>query len=81
MTTAACLTCAHAEWRKTVTGRLHPSGDGKCRYEVTVPIPASTPTWGYGRQATDTSTITIKGGYIRRHGASRAICRTYKAKE
>lgn len=28
-----CTTCAYAEWNRTKTGRLHPSGDGKCTWD------------------------------------------------
>lgn len=36
-----CTHCKHAEWKKTATGRLHPSGDGKCLYVYKVPkLPA-----------------------------------------
>ena len=27
-----CTKCKYAEWEKTKTGRLHPSGEGKCTY-------------------------------------------------
>lgn len=37
-----CTHCKHAQWDKTAAGRLHPSGDGKCGYEVKMPkLPAS----------------------------------------
>lgn len=37
-----CTHCKHAVWQKTAAGRLHPSGDGKCGYEVRLPrLPAS----------------------------------------
>ena len=36
-----CNDCKHAEWERTAKGRLHPSGDGKCRYPYKVPpLPA-----------------------------------------
>lgn len=40
----ACVGCRFAEWQTTNVGRLHPSGDGRCRHPVfTEPrvIPAS----------------------------------------
>ena len=37
-----CLHCKHADWRKTEAGRLHPSGDGHCKYPWKIPqLPAS----------------------------------------
>jgi hypothetical protein len=28
-----CLSCRFALWRRTSTGRLHPSGDGRCMWK------------------------------------------------
>lgn len=28
-----CKGCTHADWDKTVAGKLHPSGEGRCTYE------------------------------------------------
>lgn len=37
-----CLNCKHAEWKRTDAGRLHPSGDGRCKYPWKIPqLPAS----------------------------------------
>ncbi|MDY6857327.1 MAG: hypothetical protein SWO11_22015 [Thermodesulfobacteriota bacterium] len=32
-----CNDCKFAEWNRTKTGRLHPSGDGQCKYPYKVP--------------------------------------------
>jgi hypothetical protein len=32
--TNVCTTCRFASWDKTASGRLHPSGDGRCTWEV-----------------------------------------------
>jgi hypothetical protein len=29
---STCVGCIYAEWGRTTSGRLHPSGDGRCRY-------------------------------------------------
>lgn len=35
-----CTTCAHAKWKTTANGKLHPSGDGRCEFDIkTVPLP------------------------------------------
>jgi hypothetical protein len=40
-----CTDCKYAEWRRTKSGALHPSGDGKCTFEYKLPpLPASR-TW------------------------------------
>jgi len=37
-----CTKCRHAKWDRTKTGRLHPSGDGKCGYPYKIPqLPGS----------------------------------------
>ena len=37
-----CNGCKHASWQKTAAGKLHPSGDGHCKYEyVPRELPAS----------------------------------------
>lgn len=37
-----CKGCKYADWKRTETGRLHPSGDGRCKYPYKVPeLPAS----------------------------------------
>lgn len=37
-----CNNCKYADWKKTVAGKLHPSGEGKCLYPYKVPpLPAS----------------------------------------
>jgi len=37
-----CTNCKHADWNKTASGRLHPSGDGRCAYPYKMPeLPAS----------------------------------------
>lgn len=33
----SCLHCKYAEWDKTTSGRLHPSGDGKCTFAYKAP--------------------------------------------
>ena len=32
--TNVCTTCRFAEWQTTASGRLHPSGDGRCKWEL-----------------------------------------------
>jgi len=39
-----CTDCKHADWKKTAAGKLHPSGDGKCKMAFVYtlpPLPAS----------------------------------------
>jgi len=32
-----CKDCKHADWLRTKAGRLHPSGDGRCKYDYKIP--------------------------------------------
>ena len=32
--TNPCLTCRFAEWKRTASGKLHPDGSGRCRWEM-----------------------------------------------
>jgi hypothetical protein len=37
-----CLHCKHADWKRTKAGKLHPSGEGRCKYPWKMPkLPAS----------------------------------------
>jgi hypothetical protein len=37
-----CNGCKYADWKKTAAGRLHPSGNGRCKFQYTIPaLPAS----------------------------------------
>lgn len=37
-----CVGCKHAAWRRTKADKLHPSGEGQCKYEWKMPkLPAS----------------------------------------
>ena len=37
-----CTHCRFADWKRTKAGKLHPSGDGLCKYQYSVhELPAS----------------------------------------
>lgn len=37
-----CLRCVYAEWEKTKSNKLHPSGEGLCKFPYKVkPLPSS----------------------------------------
>jgi hypothetical protein len=54
-----CLECKYAEWDKTITGGLHPSGNGKCKYNYCVPVLPQSMYWCGGDPKTS-------GGFISR---------------
>lgn len=38
----SCVNCKYAEWERTKAGKLHPSGEGVCKYPWKCPpLPAS----------------------------------------
>ena len=55
----SCLGCKYAVWYKTKTGRLSPSGDGRCNYEYILPKLPSSMYWMNGEPEP-------LGGYINR---------------
>lgn len=58
-----CTDCIYAEWKRREGGNLHPSGDGRCTYEVKVPALPASKYWGYGCKSDIPS---INGGFINR---------------
>lgn len=68
-----CTHCKWAEWDRTESGRLHPSGDGRCRYPWRMPqLPASM-YWIGSRHYP-----TPSGGYISRKDHLSKDCAYYK---
>jgi len=68
-----CKDCKYAEWDKTTTGRLHPSGDGKCTYPFKVPKLPAAMYW-IGRTVPEPS-----GGQINRRTDLKEHCTYYGA--
>lgn len=55
-----CTKCKHADWHKTAAGKLHPSGDGVCKYPWKLQkIPAAMCWAGRGEPK-------LTGGHINR---------------
>lgn len=41
-----CTDCKHAHWQKTAAGKLHPSGNGRCQWELKLPaLPTAIHWW------------------------------------
>jgi hypothetical protein len=65
-----CTNCIYADWRRTASGRLHPSGDGKCGKVITIPqIPPCYYWFDKPRLA---------GGYINRRKELSEHCPFYQ---
>ncbi len=45
-----CEGCKFADWERTTTGRLHPSGDGQCRYNYKLPQLPGSMFWPHDRE-------------------------------
>lgn len=50
-----CLNCTYAKWKRTTSGRLHPSQQGQCTYPVKIVIP---------KAYYFTGSLAPSGGYI-----------------
>ena len=67
-----CTDCRHAAWKRTSTGRSHPSGDGRCQYPWKLPpLPASM-FW--------ISLPSPNGGHINRRELLKDHCTYYERK-
>lgn len=72
-----CLTCKLAEWRKTATGRRHPSGVGKCGWKPAhIPTPAA---WAWGISNNRQPAGPVWGQIERIPRAPITECETYEA--
>lgn len=61
-----CINCKFAEWERTKDGKLHPSGAGRCTWQMPeIQLPASMYFFG--------SSPKPMGGYIERK-EQRASC-------
>ena len=68
---AVCLGCRFAVWKKTKSGGLHPSGDGRCSWQMP-PLAAAFYFQGY---TVNHETTKPSGGYInRKHNAITTEC-------
>lgn len=66
-----CTGCKYAEWQRTKSGNLHPSGDGECTYEVKRPVVPSGMSMIFH----------ISSGFINRRRELRDHCPCYEAKK
>jgi|694.fasta_scaffold147783_4 hypothetical protein len=74
MSEQRCTECAHALWRVTANGRLHPSGDGRCAAEI-APLPTlpKCRSWAINPRNV--------GGWINRRQANHSDCPLFEPKE
>jgi len=72
----SCNGCKFANWYKTASGRMHPSGDGRCTYEVKIPPLPASKYWSWNRKGPD-----INGGHINRREELLDHCVCYANQE
>ena len=70
-----CTDCKHALWDKTETGRLHPKGEGWCKYPYKVPALPQAFYWMYR------GSPEPLGGHISRRTELQDHCTYYARKE
>lgn len=68
-----CTDCKHAQWDRTMSGRLHPSGAGRCGYEYKLPPLPAARRWIGGEPM-------ASSGYINRREERKDHC-PYFARE
>jgi hypothetical protein len=68
-----CKDCKHAQWDKTATGRLRPTGGGRCTVTIEVPPLPQSMFWNSW-----SGVIKPSGGRIDRHNDLRADCHYYE---
>jgi len=64
-----CTDCKHANWKRTATGRLHPSGAGRCMFPWKMPPLPGAFYWLSGQ--------TPCGGHIDRKRELKDHCAYY----
>jgi len=70
-----CTRCKYAEWDKTKAGKLHPSGEGQCKYPWTMPQLPGSKYW-IGRNPPEPF-----GGHISRKVEFKEHCPYFAFKE
>ena len=66
----SCVGCKYAKWEMTKAGKLHPSGRGKCTFEVKIPQLPACRSW--------LSSPLLLGGSINRREQLRLDCPYYQ---
>jgi hypothetical protein len=64
-----CKGCKYAEWKKTTAGRLHPSGEGQCKFPWKIP-PLPGAFYWFGP-------VSPSGGWIERKSDLKDHCPYY----
>lgn len=63
----SCRNCEHAEWKRTASGKLHPSGSGKCLKHIRAPVLPAAYGWIGGPPL-------LSGGFINRNEELKKDC-------
>jgi hypothetical protein len=77
-----CTDCRFANWEKTATGRLSPSGAGGCTWTITAPVATAVKNSGPWKNALAVSSFWRGGPYItRKPGDGIADCANYERRD
>lgn len=68
-----CNHCAHADWKRTANGRLHPDKTGRCTVVVKLPVLPQAFYW--------IGVPNASGGYIERGRELADHCAHFQRKE
>jgi hypothetical protein len=69
-----CTECVHAEWKRTASGKLHPSGDGRCTKQIVIPPLPGAFGWGYAWSSKSGRIPEPIGGEINRRQELKEHC-------
>lgn len=69
-----CTYCKWAVWDRTESGRLHPSGDGRCGFQIKMPVVPVAFYHVHGKQLHD----YYCGGWINRRVELKEHCPCYE---
>ena len=68
-----CTECAYANWQRTKSGSLHPSGEGRCGKKIELPQLPKAFYWS--------SEPYLCGGYINRREELKDHCPYWQQKQ
>lgn len=85
----SCVGCKHAKWDTTKVGKLHPSGAGKCTFEVKIPQLPVSKYWEWVKNPEvrgenlymyydSENILAIRGGAISRRRIHEVHCPYYQ---
>ncbi|MGD9157191.1 MAG: hypothetical protein PVG39_02170 [Desulfobacteraceae bacterium] len=67
-----CIGCKYAKWDRTKTGRLSPTGEGRCTFAIKMPVLPTSMFWSFRVEPNPS------GGFINRRKEFENHCPCYQ---